>query len=121
MGKESRRPRTAFNRTTTIEEAEDEGRITHLELGSMFGWQTKKGYVELTVQTQEARIVTTMSVTKAREVVGMMHGAVEAAISDELMFLFLVQQVGLGEDAAGRALLDFRKLRQGTTDVVYPQ
>jgi hypothetical protein len=123
MGKESRRarPRTAFNRTTTIEEAEEPGRITHVELGSMFGWQTKKGYVELALQTEDARIVTTMTVGKAREILGMMHGATEAAVSDELMYLFLVQNVGLDEERAGRALLDFRKLRQGTTDVVYPQ
>jgi hypothetical protein len=122
MGRESRRPRTAFTREIEIPAADEPGGgLTRVELASMFGWNTKRGYVSLTVATDEATITTLIDISKAREIVGMWHGAIEAAISDELLFLFLTQNVGLGDEQAGRALLDFRKLRQGTTDVVYPQ
>jgi hypothetical protein len=61
-----------------------------------------------------------MDLAKAREVVGMLQGAIEAATSDQMLFQFLTQTVGLGEDKASRALLDFRELRQGSRGVVHP-
>jgi hypothetical protein len=51
----------------------------------------------------------------------MLASAIEAAVSDQLIFRFLIQKVGLSEELAAAALLDFRELRQGSRDAVYPQ
>jgi hypothetical protein len=64
--------------------------------------------------------LTQMDLDKAREVVAMLQGAIEAAISDELMFKFLTEKVGLDPEKASAALLDFREMRQGSRSTVYP-
>jgi len=81
----------------------------------------------LSSRTQEGRIdfslngeLTQMGLDKAREVVGMLQGAIEAAISDELMYRFLTEKVGMDPNEAGMALLDFRELRQGSRERVHP-
>ena len=51
----------------------------------------------------------------------MLQGAIEAAVSDELMFKFLTQKVGMEHERAAAALLDFRELRQGSRETVSPQ
>ena len=51
----------------------------------------------------------------------MLDAAIEAAVSDQLMFTFLTTKIGLSEHQAGAALLDFRELRQGARTVVFPQ
>jgi hypothetical protein len=42
------------------------------------------------------------------------------AVLDVLIYKFLTTKVGLSADAASRGLLDFRELRQGSRDTVYP-
>ena len=42
--------------------------------------------------------------------------AIEAAVSDTLIYQFLVGKVGLDENKAAAALLDFRELRQGSKE-----
>jgi hypothetical protein len=83
---------------------------------SFLASRTKQGAVQLRV----GDTVVQMDLDKAREITEMLHGVTEAAISDELMFKFLIENVGLEEAAAGRALLDFRQLRQGTRSTVIP-
>jgi hypothetical protein len=61
-----------------------------------------------------------MDLPKAREVLSMLSGAIEAAVSDELMFAFLTTKIRLPEAAAAMALLDLRELRQGSKGTVYP-
>lgn len=61
-----------------------------------------------------------MDLDKAREVRGMLDGAIEAAVTDGLLMRFLTEKVGLDETRAGAALLDFREMRQGSRKVVYP-
>ena len=46
--------------------------------------------------------------------------AIEAAVSDTLIYRFLTQKCGVSEDKAASALLDFRELRQGSRETVYP-
>lgn len=87
------------------------------EVASLYGARTRKGLIELTINDRKIQI----DLPKAREIVGMMQGAIEAAISDELLFKFLTERIGLDMDAAARALLDFREMRQGTRGTVYPQ
>jgi hypothetical protein len=64
--------------------------------------------------------LTQMDLDKAREVVGMLQQAIEAAVSDELLYRFLTTKVGLEPDKASAALLDFREMRQGSRDIVRP-
>lgn len=61
-----------------------------------------------------------LDLDKARTVRGILDGAIEAAVSDWLLYRFLTTKIGLPADAAGRALLDFRELRQGSRDTVNP-
>jgi hypothetical protein len=57
---------------------------------------------------------------KAREIVKMLQEAIECAVSDQLMFAFLKDKVGLSPQAAAAALLDFREMRQGSRGIVHP-
>jgi len=63
--------------------------------------------------------ITQMDLAKAREVVGMLHGAIEAAVSDQMMFEFLQKQIGLEASQAAAAMADFREMRQGSKGVVH--
>ncbi len=90
---------------------------TYLEVGVVFGAKTHEGYVELSIDKNK----TSMDLPKAREVVGMLHTAIEAAVTDTLIYKFLTAKIGLPEHAAIAALLDFRELRQGSRSTVYPQ
>jgi hypothetical protein len=90
---------------------------TTIEVGTILSHRTKEGMVELTLNGEK----TQMDLAKAREVRGMLDGAIEAAVSDTLIYKFLTTKVGLSEDASAAALLDFRELRQGSRSTVYPQ
>jgi hypothetical protein len=87
-----------------------------VEFATILSHRTKQGVVEMTLNREK----TQMDVTKAREIHGMLSQAIEAAISDTLIFQFLSQKLGLSEDAAGAALLEFRELRQGSKKSVFP-
>lgn len=90
--------------------------LFHLSVRSSVGAATGQGFVEFVVNGQ----VLHMDLDKSREVIGMLQGAVEAAITDQLVFAFLQEKIGLPRAAAARALLDFREGRQGSRDVVFP-
>lgn len=90
---------------------------TTIEIASILSHRTKQGMVEFVLNGEK----TQMDLAKAREVRGMLDGAIEAAVSDGLMFAFLTSKVGLSEESAAAALLDFRELRQGSRSTVYPQ
>lgn len=87
-----------------------------LTVSTLLSRTTKEGRVEMSLNGE----LTQMDLDKAREVVGMLHEAIEAAVSDQLMFTFLVQRVGLSEDSANKALMDFREYRQGSREIVHP-
>ncbi len=89
---------------------------TTIEVGTILSARTKCGMVEFVLNGEKAQ----MDIPKAREVLGMLAGGIEAAISDELIFTFLTKKIGLSEEAAGAALLDFRELRQGSRSTVFP-
>lgn len=90
---------------------------TTIVIGSILSQCTKQDMVELVVNGEQVQ----MDLDKAREVRQMLDSAIEAAVSDGLIFAFLTTKVGLAEDAAGRALLDFRELRQGSRTAVFLQ
>jgi hypothetical protein len=90
---------------------------TTLTVASILSARTKEGLVELTINGE----TTQMDLPKAREVRGMLDGAIEAAVSDQLLFTFLTEKIGLSEGQAAAALIDFRELRQGSRSTVFPQ
>jgi hypothetical protein len=88
-----------------------------VEIGTILSHRTKQGVVEFQLNGEK----TQWDLEKAREIHGMLGSAIEAAVSDSLIFAFLTTKVGLSEDKAAAALLDFRELRQGSRETVYPQ
>lgn len=92
-------------------------KTSSVEIGTILSARTKEGMVEFQLNGER----TQWDLAKAREIRAMLDGAIEAAVSDGLIFKFLTDKVGLSEDKAAAALLDFRELRQGSRSTVYPQ
>ena len=88
---------------------------TDITVSTLLSSRTKEGRIDFTLNGE----LTQMDLDKAREVVGMLQGAIEAAVSDELVYKFLTQKIGLEPERASAALIDFRELRQGSRDIVY--
>lgn len=91
--------------------------MPRIEIGTILSQRTKQGVVELDIDGHKIQ----MDLDKAREVRGMLDGAIEAALSDGLLFAFLTTKCGLSEHAAASALIDFRELRQGSRETVFVQ
>lgn len=89
---------------------------TDITVSTLLSSRTHTGRVELAINGE----LTQMDLDKAREIVGMLQGAIEAAVSDQLIYQFLTSKVGLSDEKASLALLDFRELRQGSRDRVHP-
>lgn len=89
---------------------------TDITVSTLLSSRTKEGRIDFTLNGE----LTQMDLDKAREVVGMLQGAIEAAISDELMYRFLTEKIGLEPERAGAAVIDFRELRQGSRQLVHP-
>lgn len=87
-----------------------------VEIGTLLSQRTREGLVEIAINGE----TTQMDVRKARDVCANLHGAIEAAISDQLIYAFLAEKVGLDPEQAARALVDFREMRQGTKGVAWP-
>jgi uncharacterized protein YpmS len=88
-----------------------------LEIHSLLSNRDKKGKVNI---LKDGEIVFQFDVTKAKEVCQMLHEAIEAAISDEMIYQFFITKVKLDDARASSILLDFRELRQGSKETVYP-
>jgi len=89
---------------------------TDITVSTLLSSRDKTGRIDFTLNGE----LTQMDLDKAREVIGMLQGAVEAAISDELLYRFLTEKVGLEPELASMMLIDFRELRQGSRQLVHP-
>ncbi len=90
--------------------------VTQIDVWTIVSARTREGMVGLRLNGEK----TQMDLPKAREVLGMLSSAIEAAVSDQLLFRFLTDRVQLSDEQAGRALLDFREMRQGSREVIHP-
>lgn len=90
---------------------------TRIAVCTILSAATKQGMVEFSINDTKAQ----MDLDKAREVHRMLGSAIEAAMSDQMLVVFLVEKVGLPLQAAVMALRDFREMRQGSTETVFPQ
>lgn len=89
---------------------------TDITVSTLLSSRTKEGRIELAMNGE----LTQMNLDKAREVVEMFQQAIEAAMTDQMLYQFLTERIGLKPEAASAALLDFRELRQGTQERVHP-
>jgi hypothetical protein len=89
---------------------------TDITVTTLLSAATKEGRVELALNGE----LTQMDLPKAREIVGMLQQAIEAAASDQMLYTYLVERVGLDDHKASMALLDFREIRQGSRGLVHP-
>jgi len=89
---------------------------TDITVSTLLSSRDQTGRIDFTMNGE----LTQMDLDKAREVVRMLNGAIEAAISDEFVFRFLTERIGLKPEQAGAALVDFREMRQGSRDRVHP-
>ena len=89
---------------------------TDITVSSLVSRRDGQGRVELQLNGE----LTQMELDKAREVVGMLQEAIEAAVSDQLIVRFLTEKIGLDSGRANAALIDFREMRQGSRDRVHP-
>ena len=87
-----------------------------IEIGTILSHTTKEGRVEIQINHE----LTQLDLDKAREVHRMLGEAIEAAVSDTLIYRFFTEKAGFNDHDASRALLEFRELRQGSTGTVYP-
>ena len=98
---------------------------TNIELASILSNRTKEGMVELLLQNinddgfPAKEIKIQMDITKAKEVHRMLGEAIEAAVSDTIIYKFFREKVKFDEEKAVMVLLDFRELRQGSKKTVY--
>jgi hypothetical protein len=97
-----------------------------IQIASILSHRTKLGMVELQITEVNEdgfpaqQIKTQFDIRKAREIRDMLSESIEAAISDTIIYKFMHERVGLDEERASMALLDFRQLRQGSKGTVYP-
>lgn len=95
----------------------DETRADNIAFSTILSQRTKMGMIEFSLNNEMSQ----WDLDKAREIHRMLGEAIEAAVSDTLIFRFLTEKVALSEDKAAQLLLDFRELRQGSRDFVRPQ
>jgi len=89
---------------------------TDITVSTLLSSQTKEGRIDFSLNGE----LTQMDLGKAREIVGMLQQAIEAAMTDQMLYQFLTERIKLKPEAAAAALVDFRELRQGSRDRVYP-
>jgi hypothetical protein len=91
-----------------------------VEIVTILSNRTKEGMINFFLEVDGTRLQTQWDVSKAKHIVAMLHEAIEAAISDELIYKFMTTKVGLDDKKASMALLDFRELRQGSFEAIDP-
>lgn len=90
--------------------------VSGITVSTLLSRTTKEGRVEFALNGE----LTQMDLPKAREVVGMLQEAIEAAASDQMLYIFLTQNIGLDDEKASVLLLEFREIRQGSRSLVHP-
>jgi hypothetical protein len=87
-----------------------------VEVGTILSSKHGHGRVEMQIGAEVAQ----WDIADAKKVAGMLTEAIEAAISDELIFKFLTERVHLPAEKAASLLVEFRELRQGSKGTVNP-
>lgn len=96
--------------------SEKEGKLISISIGTILSARTGEGRVEW---KHDGELRYQWDITKAKVIRDMLTEAIEAAISDELIFKFFNEKIGFEKDKAAMVLRDFRELRQGSRDTVF--
>ncbi len=75
--------------------------------------RTKEGMVNFTLKKDDEEIVTQWDIQKAKQIRDMLSEAIEAAISDAMIYKFMRERVGLDDERASMVIHDLREVRQG--------
>jgi len=94
----------------------DEARIDNLAFSTILSQRTQMGMIEFSFNDEMSQ----WDLDKAREIHRMLGEAIEAAVSDTLIYQFFVEKIGFESEKAAAVLMDFRELRQGSKDLVRP-
>lgn len=90
----------------------DEVRSDNVGFSTLVSSRDKMGKIEFSFNNEMSQ----WDLDKAREIHRMLGEAIEAAVSDTLIYQFFTERFGLDDEKAGQVLLDFRTLRQGSKD-----
>lgn len=96
----------------------EESKLQNLELTTILSSRTKQGMVQLLL---DGKVISQWDVRKAKEIHQMLGEAIEAAITDEIIYKFFTERIGFDDQKASMVLLDFRTIRQGSKETVFPQ
>ena len=91
-----------------------------VEIVTILSQRTKEGMINFFLEVDGTRLQTQWDISKAKHIVAMLHEAIEACISDELIYKFMTQKIGMSDEKASMVLLDFRELRQGSLEAIDP-
>lgn len=94
--------------------------MINLEISTILSNRTKEGMINFSLDNGEKKIETQWDIPKAKHVVQMLHEAIEAAISDAMIYKFFRERVGMPEEKAVMVVRDFREIRQGSKEVIDP-
>jgi hypothetical protein len=94
----------------------DEAKIDNLAFSTILSQRTHMGMIEFSFNDEMSQ----WDLDKAREIHRMLGEAIEAAVSDTLIYQFFVEKIGFESEKAAAVLMDFRELRQGSKDLVKP-
>lgn len=89
-----------------------------LEIGTILSHKTKEGMINFKI---EGSIEAQWDIPKAKEIHRMLGEAIEAAVSDTLIYKFFREKIGFDEQKSSMVLMDFRELRQGSRETVFEQ
>ena len=95
----------------------EESKPQKLELHSIYGAIQKKGLIQLRINGE---VISTWDIPKARTIAAMLQECIEAAITDEMLVNFFKQKMDMDDTQCALILRDFRLLRQGQLETVYP-
>lgn len=91
-----------------------------IQIATILSNRTKEGMIEFIINDGQYEIKTQWDIAKAREIRDMLQGAIEAAITDQMIWEWLTKKVNISDEKAAQLLLDFRFIRQGSKGAVYP-
>ena len=93
--------------------------MINIELCTILSNRTKQGMVEFIITKDGVKTKVQWDINKAREISIMLHEAIEAAISDTMIYQYMKDRIGLTEEKALMAVADFRVVRQGSKDTIW--
>jgi hypothetical protein len=90
--------------------------MPELILTTILSSRTKQGMVEITLNKEKMQ----MDIAKAKHVRDMLNEAIEAAITDTMIYQFFTEKIGFDDEKASMVLMDFREIRQGSRETINP-